>query len=140
MESIYTKLALYGRENDCARTDAVFLPISEVCNGTVSLAEVAILAIFFVLVAVSTTNVRSKVCMAPFLVQSKDCKFVPHLEGSNADFASHMERRHSFWDQQIAKRAISANLSFFLFQTIYVLVIYMICVTTFDNIDIVSQS
>ena len=27
MESIYTKLALYGSTNECARTDAVFLPI-----------------------------------------------------------------------------------------------------------------
>ena len=37
MESIYIELALYGRKNECARTDAVFLPISEVCNDTVSL-------------------------------------------------------------------------------------------------------
>ena len=37
MESIYTELALYGSKNECARTDTVFLPISEVCNGTVSL-------------------------------------------------------------------------------------------------------
>ena len=37
MESIYTKLALYGRKNECTRTDNVFFPISEVCNGTVSL-------------------------------------------------------------------------------------------------------
>ena len=34
MESIYTK-------NECARTDTVFLPISEVCNGTVSLSKLA---------------------------------------------------------------------------------------------------
>ena len=37
MESIYTELALYGNKNECAMTDIVFLPISEVCNGTVSL-------------------------------------------------------------------------------------------------------
>ena len=37
MWSIYTELALYGSKNECARTDTVFLPISEVCNGTVSL-------------------------------------------------------------------------------------------------------
>ena len=37
MESIYTKLALYGTKNECARTDNVFYPISEVCIGTVSL-------------------------------------------------------------------------------------------------------
>ena len=37
MESIYNELALYGSKNECARTDNVFSPISEVCNGTVSL-------------------------------------------------------------------------------------------------------
>ena len=36
MQSIYTELALYG-SNECARIDIVFLPVSEVCNGTVSL-------------------------------------------------------------------------------------------------------
>ena len=37
MESIYTESALYGSRNECARTDTVFLPISEVCDGMVSL-------------------------------------------------------------------------------------------------------
>ena len=37
MESIYTKLALYGNQNQCARTKTVFLPLSEVCDGLVSL-------------------------------------------------------------------------------------------------------
>ena len=37
MESIFTKLALYGSKNEYARTDNVFSPISEVCDGTVSL-------------------------------------------------------------------------------------------------------
>ena len=37
MRSIYTELALHGIKNECARTDRVFLPISEVCNGAVSL-------------------------------------------------------------------------------------------------------
>ena len=37
MESIYTELALYGSINECAKTDTVFLTISEVCDGTVSL-------------------------------------------------------------------------------------------------------
>ena len=37
MESIYTEIALYGSKSECARTDTVFLPISEVCDGTVSL-------------------------------------------------------------------------------------------------------
>ena len=85
-------------------------------------------------------HVRSKVCIAPFYVRSKDCKFTPHLagsnadfaphmEGSHADFAPHMERRHSFKDKQIAKIAIF----FFLFQTTYILWIYMIYVTTLKN-------
>ena len=39
MESIYTELALYGSKNEHARTDAVFLPISQVCNGMVSLVK-----------------------------------------------------------------------------------------------------
>ena len=38
MESIDTELALYGSTNECARTDTVLLPISEVCNGTVSIS------------------------------------------------------------------------------------------------------
>ena len=37
MESIYTKLALYGSTNYCARTDNGFFPISEVCDDMVSL-------------------------------------------------------------------------------------------------------
>ena len=37
MESIYTMLALYGSKNECPRTDNVYFPISEVCNGMVSL-------------------------------------------------------------------------------------------------------
>ena len=43
MESIYAELALYGSKNECARTDAVFLPISEVCDGTVSLIKLSYL-------------------------------------------------------------------------------------------------
>ena len=39
MESIYTKLALYGSKHFCATTDNVFFPISEVCDGTVSLIK-----------------------------------------------------------------------------------------------------
>ena len=37
MQSIFTELALYGSKNECARTDNVFYPISEVCDGMVSL-------------------------------------------------------------------------------------------------------
>ena len=37
MESIYTELALYSSKNECARTNTVFWPIAEVCDGKVSL-------------------------------------------------------------------------------------------------------
>ena len=37
MESAYTELALYGTQNECAKTDNIFFPISEFCDGTVSL-------------------------------------------------------------------------------------------------------
>ena len=33
MESMYAQLALYRSKNECARTDNVFSPISEVCDG-----------------------------------------------------------------------------------------------------------
>ena len=39
MESIFTELALYRSKIECARTDNVFYPISEVRNGTVSLVK-----------------------------------------------------------------------------------------------------
>ena len=41
MEGIYNELALYGSKNECARTETVFIPISEVCDGTVSLSVTA---------------------------------------------------------------------------------------------------
>ena len=37
MESIYTNLALCGNKNECAKTDNVYFPISEVSDGMVSL-------------------------------------------------------------------------------------------------------
>ena len=43
MEGKFTKLALYGSNNECARTDNVFSPTSEVCDGTVSLIKNGIL-------------------------------------------------------------------------------------------------
>ena len=84
-------------------------------------------------------------------MQSNDCKFAPHLEGSNADFAPHMggshadfaphmEQRHSFWYEQIAKNAISASIFFFFFSITYIIGIYMIYVTTFENKNILKES
>ena len=37
MESIFTELAPYGSQNELAKTDNVFFPVSEVCDGMVSL-------------------------------------------------------------------------------------------------------
>ena len=37
MESVYTDLALCGSKNECARTDTVFSPISQVCIRGVTL-------------------------------------------------------------------------------------------------------
>ena len=37
--SIYTELALYGNKKEFARTGNVYLPISEFCDGSVSLDE-----------------------------------------------------------------------------------------------------
>ena len=37
MESIYPELALCGSKNECARTDTVFFPISQVCTRGVTL-------------------------------------------------------------------------------------------------------
>ena len=39
MESIFTKLALFVSKNEWTRTDNIFKPISEVCNGMVSLRD-----------------------------------------------------------------------------------------------------
>ena len=39
MESIYTELAFYGSKNKCARTDNVYVSITEVCDGMVSLIK-----------------------------------------------------------------------------------------------------
>ena len=40
MESIFTELALYGSKNEYARNDNVYFPISEFCDGTVSLVAI----------------------------------------------------------------------------------------------------
>ena len=41
MASIYTELALFGSKNEYARTETVFPPMSEVCDGMVSLIDMA---------------------------------------------------------------------------------------------------
>ena len=54
-------------------------------------------------------HVRRKVCIAAIFVRSKLEYFASHKDGSNADFATHMEWRHRFRDQKIVKVANSAN-------------------------------
>ena len=39
MESLYPELALFDSKHYCARTDIIFIPISEVSKGTVSLGD-----------------------------------------------------------------------------------------------------
>ena len=39
MESTYNELAVYGSQNECAKTDNIFISISEFYNGVVSLVE-----------------------------------------------------------------------------------------------------
>ena len=41
-ESICPEISLCGSKNKCARTDSVFLPLSEVSEGTVYLAELVV--------------------------------------------------------------------------------------------------
>ena len=92
-------------------------------------------------VCMAPFHVRSKVCIASFYVRSKYCIFALHLKGSNADFAPHMEWRHSFREPKNTKIAISAQIFFFfLFQTTYILEIYMIYVTTFENKNTLRES
>ena len=45
MESIKSKLALYGSKHACVRTDTAFLPISEVCDGTVSITHCSLYSV-----------------------------------------------------------------------------------------------
>ena len=45
MGSIYRELACCGKKNECARTDNVFFPISEVSEGTVSLENKIIIGL-----------------------------------------------------------------------------------------------
>ena len=63
MKSIYTELALYDNKKQCARTDTVFLTISEVCNGTVSLIDASM---FLSLLALGTSVQVFKISWIPF--------------------------------------------------------------------------
>ena len=47
METTYPELALCSSKNECAKTDTVFVPISEVSEGTVSLTDIDICTLYF---------------------------------------------------------------------------------------------
>ena len=82
---------------------------------------------------------RSKVCIAPFLPCAKQSLLIWSAhgwkqcrlcsEGSHADFALHMEWRHSYRDQIIAK---FSNFCQFVLTT-SILGVYLTNVTTFDH-------
>ena len=42
-------------------------------------------------------------------MDGSNADFAPHMEESHADFAPHIERRHSFMNQKIAQIAIPAK-------------------------------
>ena len=57
MEIIFTEVALYESKNECARNDNVFSPISEVCDGMVSLSNQ---------IQSNVYKCVFKLCLAPF--------------------------------------------------------------------------
>ena len=59
MESIYPKLALCGRKNECARTDTVFFHIYEVSKVTVSLGRTRGMAFFLLFSSFSSSSFRN---------------------------------------------------------------------------------
>ena len=62
-------------------------------------------------------HVWSEVCLAPFHVQSKVCIAPIYVRRKFADFAPHIEQRHSFRDQQNAQIAIFAKYILEFFKT-----------------------
>ena len=65
MESIYTEFALNGSKHLCARTYNVFIPISEVCDGTVSLSMPNIKTVFHWLLVTGLTCLTSLIVDCP---------------------------------------------------------------------------
>ena len=51
MQSIYPEFALYGGKNECAKSDTVFFPISQVCPMGVSLKTQQVRKIFLKTIA-----------------------------------------------------------------------------------------
>ena len=112
------------------------------------------LSICVVFVVPGPFHVLSKVCIVFFMCNAKyeylfnvpnkltllkekiNAYFLPHMEWSDADFSTHMTRRHSFRYQQIAKVAKNCNFGQFLkttFSKHLFLGVYVIYVTTFKN-------
>ena len=73
-------------------------------------------------------------------MEGSNADFALHMDGRHADFAPHMVRRHSFRDQIIAKTAIFANFQRKLLKTTNILGVYITYVTTFENKNILMES
>ena len=74
MESIYIELALYGSKNESARTDTVFLPISEVCNGTFSLLKSFKIYHDFFCIICRNLGGRRRIDIATFIIGADSVK------------------------------------------------------------------
>ena len=79
-------------------------------------------------------HVRSKVSIAHIHVRSKVCQFAPHIDGSNADFAPHIDGSNA--DCNI----ISVNFQKIFLQNNYILGVYIIYLTIFENKNILRES
>ena len=73
-------------------------------------------------------------------MDGSNTNFALNIEGSHADLAPHMERRHSFKDQIIAKTESFSNIQRELFKTTNILGVYMTYVTTFKNTNILRET
>ena len=71
-------------------------------------------------------------------MNGSNADFAPHIEGKQADCAPHMERRHSFRDQIITKTAFFANFQREVLKTTDIFGVYMMYVTTFENKNILG--
>ena len=73
-------------------------------------------------------------------MDGSNADFALHMEGSHVDLAPHMEQRHSFRDKIISKTATFANFQREIFKTINILGVYMTYVTTFYSTNILRES
>ena len=73
-------------------------------------------------------------------MDGSNADFAPHMEGSHADFAPHIERRHSFRDQKVAQIAFSAKRFKELIQITYLQGAYITFETPFQDKSILRES